>query len=222
MRTAGVLQMDTPLPDGRIVILPKDIQGGGSIANANNTTSLAVTGANVTLFGSFNGMLLRYGMSDDAQQQFGKGAPSGGYQGAQGQAVGTLTPFTTPYGQSGRPPYSNVRQLLTPNGRPKGLMPTAVSVVYSVTGGPATAFSFSINKTAFNVGQVPTGVVILNSTNLPLQTATTQIMTTPIPANAQNFLADPFSVLNFIMGTNAGAATINIFGIFLDVSFNYN
>jgi hypothetical protein len=223
MRTAGMLLMDTPLPDGRIFVSPTSMLGGGTVSAATpGILHLDITGAAVTI-GMEPNLLLRYGMSDDAQQQFGMGAPgSQGFQGAQAQPVTTGQPFTTPYQRSGRPPYPSAQGFSPANARPKGLKPVAVTVAYTVTGGPLTAFNLSLYKTALNVGTPPAPAQLLTAVGLPLQTATVQLVTTPITTANQLWLADPFDVLAVSLATNSGAATLSIYGVYIDVAFNYN
>src|ERR1700748_134543 len=140
MRTAGRLLMDTPNPDGRIFVSP--------IGNAQNT---AITSAGLGLYSVpvnaaatvnldyvFNSLILRYGMSDDALQQYGQGTPgASGFQGAQGQSTSASSPFTTPYGPTGRPPFLSSQLMQPVLNRPKGLMPIALRLVYSVIGAAA-------------------------------------------------------------------------------------
>ena len=224
MRTAGMLLMDTPIPDGRLMVRPQDFIGGAIVSTAG-VTQLNVTGALTQVVGNVPGAMLRYGMSDDAQHYYGKGSPSGGFQGAQAQPVTTNTPFTTPYGLSGRPPYPSAEVLRVPtstNWRPKGLKPTAVTVVYTVSGGPMTSANVVLGKVNFTVGVAPAITTILSATNLPLGNATTNVITTPIPVANQAFINDYFDAIVLLLNINAGAATMYIHGVFIDFAFNYN
>lgn len=224
MRTAGMLLMDTPIPDGRLMVRPQDFIGG-SVSSGAGVTQLIVTGAATQVVGNVPGALLRYGMSDDAQQYFGKGSPSGGFQGAQAQPVTTNTPFTTPYGLSGRPPYPSAEVLRVPtstNWRPKGLKPTAVTVVYAVSGGPMTSASVVLSKVNFTAGVAPAITLISPQANLPLGNAVLNVITTPIPVANQAFINDYFDAITVLINVNAGAATMAITGAFIDFAFNYN
>lgn len=223
MRTAGILLMDTPMPDGRIMIRPQDFFGGGTLQNTVGIPNVSVTGGAIQLVAALPGALLRYGMSDDAQQNFGMGAPGSlGFQGAQAQVVATGQPFITPYGPSGRPPQPSSNFGKPTVSRPKGLKPMAVTTVYSVAGGALTALSVGLVKVNFTAGVAPALISILPTTNLAFPATTLDVITTPIPVANQNFLNDPFDGLNLILTVDAGAATFDLYGAFVDFAFNFN
>ena len=69
--------MDTPNPDGRIFVSPiGNAQAVGITSAGLGLYSVPVgAAATVNLDYIFNSLMLRYGMSDDAQQQYGQGAP---------------------------------------------------------------------------------------------------------------------------------------------------
>lgn len=222
MRTAGLLLMDTPMPDGRLVVRPQDFIG---VTLFTGTTGeiFAELGGSGAIVAQVGGMLLRYGMSDDAQQNFGMGAPGSlGIQGAQAQVVTTGQPFTTPYGPSGRPPQLSSNFGKPTVSRPKGLKPMAVSLVYDVVGGALGNMQASLFKTAFNVGVTPAPVTILNAAPFP-DTVGVNVTTVAIPSAGQLFLADPFDALVIQLNVNIGAASaVNIYGAYIDFQFNYN
>ena len=222
MRTAGLLLMDTPMPDGRLMVRPQDFVAASVYLGSTGETLIPISGTE-TLVAQVGGMLLRYGMSDDAQQNFGMGAPGSlGIQGAQAQVVTTGQPFTTPYGQSGRPPQSSSNFGKPTVSRPKGLKPMAVTVAYEVQGGIPTSLGLSLFKTAFNAGVTPAPTTILNTSALPT-TVQFNVATVAIPSAGQVFLADPFDALVLQLIVTIGAATqINLYGAYIDFQFNYN
>jgi hypothetical protein len=222
MRTAGMLLMDTPLPDGRILLPPQAVSGGGTLAESiAGVLTLTLTG-NGALVSSVP-LFTRYGMSDDAQQQFGMGSVGTlGYQGAQAQVVATGQPYTTPYGPTGRPPQLATNFAKTGISRPKGVKPLAATVAYSVTGGPMTSATLAFYKTVLTVGVVPAPTALLTPFNLPLANAQTNLITVPFPVNNQVWFNDFFDILGLSLIIQAGAATFTLYGIYIDVAFNYN
>ena len=225
MRTAGLLMMDTPMPDGRLMIFPADMVGGGVLGVINGIGVLELSGAAAIFISSnVSGQLLRYGMSDDAQQNFGMGAPGSlGIQGAQAQVITTGQPFTTPYGPSGRPPQPSSNFGKIQSSRPKGLKPVAVSAVYSVTGGSLTSLQVGLGRVVFTAGVLPAPLTVLGGTNLPLGASVLNTITIPIPVANQVWLVDGFTSLGVSLNVTPGAAaTLNLYGLFIDFNFNYN
>lgn len=225
MRTAGLFLMDTALPDGRLMIFPEDIIGGGVLGVINGIGVLELSGAAaISVSANASGQLLRYGMSDDAQAQFGMGAPGSlGFQGAQAQPIVTGQPFTTPYGPSGRPPQPSSNFGKIPTSRPKGLKPVAVSAVYSVTGAALTALQVGLGRAVFTVGVLPAPIPVLGGTNLPLGVSVLNTVTVPIPVANQVWLVDGFTSLGVSLNVTPGAAGVmNLYGLFIDFNFNYN
>lgn len=212
--------MDTPMPDGRLMVRPQDFIGGTLSAPAG-VPQVTATGVATVLAAGVPGALLRFGMSDDAQQQYGRATPMGGYQGAQGQVVTTPSPFTSPYGPSGRPPFPSSSMFKTLTGRPKGLRPKAVTTVYSVTGGPLTALQVGLYKTVFQNTVAPSNVAILAPSNLSLGNFVTNTITVPIPDANRAFLTD-LNGLNVAINVTGGAGTFILFGVFIECDFNYN
>lgn len=218
MRTAGLLLMDTPLPDGRIWIPPF----AGISIDANGIASANNAAATTTVFGLASELLSRFGMSDDAQAAFGQGSPSGGFQGAQAQGVSATTPFTTPYGISGRPPFAAGSNLIPPTGRPKGIMPLAVSAVYSVSLAVPTSLTLDVFHNTFTAGAAPTTTKLVTAGAASTAISATTVARFPVIPAAQKFLTG-FDTISFQFAEVLGAtASCKVYGFWLDVAFNYN
>jgi len=226
MRTAGVLLMDTPLPDGRIFVPAGEAVSNPTVAvSALGVMGVAIAaGAAATYDFSIGELLLRYGMQDDAQSQFGMGSPVGGFQGAQAQPTPPAQ-FTTPYGPTGRPPFaaSSFGQPVT--NRPKGIKPVAIHAVYSVIGVALTSVAVSLAKTAFAQGVAPVVTTLINAITAgnPTGVAATNIGTVAVPANLQSFLTDPYDVLTArVVITSPSGSTGVFYGFYVDTQFNFN
>lgn len=225
MRTSGRLLMDTAMPDGQIWIPP--FAPGSTLPAATNdgTTfkSLIPASGATTYYIPITELLVRLGMSDDAQQQFGQGTPSGGYQGAQGQLTTISTPFTTPYQQSGRPPFLGSQLLSPPINRPKGIAINSISVAYQVLGAATTSMSVALAKTVLTAGVAPVKTLLINATALANAVAA-QPQVTVIQNTVQNsFLIDPLAQYYIqLAATTPAGSTVNVFGFYLNLGFNYN
>jgi hypothetical protein len=228
MRTAGMLLMDTPLPDGQIFVATGDIIPTPTYTRVGKGLLAATAPVSATTVFSFplSGILARYGMSDDAQQVFGKANPSGGFQGAQAQAVTATTPFTTPYQAGGRPPFAGNAFFVPPTGRPKGVAINVATVVYQVNGAAATSLTFGISNTQFTAGVgVPVVTDIIAPSAAGFNVAVSASVTTNPFVNAvQNqFLTGNLAeVVGELTVVTPAASTVNFFGVFLNVAFNYN
>lgn len=226
MRTKGLLLMDTPLPDGRIFLGPMSFAASATPPQQNvdgfGLVNIPVTNTTVVITSVVDRIIQRYGMSDDAQQQFGQGNPSGGYQGAQAQAVTTTTPFTTPYDNTGRPPQPSVNYFTPPTSRLKGIMPLALNLGYSVAGGAATNCNATLCKTPFVAGVVPVTTNLLNNVSGSLAVSNFTIAKFPIAPNLQSFLQN-FEELSLSISIVTGAGvTLKLYWATIDVAFNHN
>jgi hypothetical protein len=139
--------------------------------------------------------------------------------------------FTTPAGITGAAPYKGGGTVppgfLTPvtSPRPKGLGIRAIYPIYAVAGAALTLNTIGITKTVFSNNAAPVVTNLLANAANGLATATNaQPYLTPI-----NF-ASPISMLTtkyaeYIIEwdvTTAGGGTAELFGIFIDVNFNFN
>ena len=231
MRTNGRLLMDTSMPDGQLFYSPADIMSSTSaatIVRASKGLIAAVAPASTTtIFPVCINDLLRYGMSDDAQQQFGQGTPQGGFQGAQGQATTLTTPFTTPYGPTGRPPYLQATQFAPVLSRPKGLAINSVMpwfIRYSVL--ILRASSCGSSKTIFASGVAPvvTDVIVPGANGL----STSHLVGAPVTTSVLNPVQNSFfttaqtELIAEIQFVAPAGSTVNFYGMFVNVAFNFN
>jgi hypothetical protein len=224
-RTAGFWEQDSAFPDGQVFLPISYIPAGATlteISTGNWALSVPASTA-VTIPFFLDSLITRYGKQDDAQQHFGLANPVGGFQGAQSQPVPPAA-FTTPWGPTGRPPQpsSNFGQPVL--SRPKGILIKAVTPVYIAGAGALTAASVGITKTAFVNGVAPLVTQLLAVTALPLAASTFPTVTTvPLPIADQVMLTDRFSqvIIQFALTASAAGAA-DVYGLFLDVAYNYN
>jgi len=145
------------------------------------------------------------------QEQFGTAAGTSGY----------------PAAAPGYPPFTGATQLVPPTGPPaKGIQVNSVTVVYQVGVADLSAASLSLNRIVYanNVANAITNIPIA-ATALPLTAAgdatgpylATRAVTTPAFENTQNSNLE----LEFAV-TLANTGTLRIYGMGLNVSFNYN
>jgi hypothetical protein len=226
MRTNGVVLMDTPLPDGRIFVPAGTANSKPTVVtSALGVAGVAIAaGAAATYDFMLGSLMLRYGMQDDAQQQFGMGNPVNGNQGAQALAT-PPNQFTTPYGPTGRPPFSAASFGQPVLNRPKGLKPIALHAVYSVAGVALTSVAVSLVKTAFAQGVAPAVTTLINAITAgnPTAVSTMNIGTVAVPVANQQFLIDPYDVLAArIVITSPAGSTGVFYGFYVDTQFNFN
>jgi len=145
------------------------------------------------------------------QEQFGTAAGTSGY----------------PASVAGYPPFTGANQLVPPTGPPpKGLQVNSVVVVYQVGVADLSAASLSLNRIVYanNVANSITNVAIA-ATALPLTAAgdatgpylATRAVSAPAFENTQNSNLE----LEFAV-TMQNTGTLRIYGLGLNVSFNYN
>jgi hypothetical protein len=136
-------------------------------------------------------------------------------------------PFTTPASVSGAPPFTGLSQLTPVTApRPKGIQIKAIYPVYQIGAVNATLNTISLQKAQFTNNQAPVVSNIIASGANGMQTAfqaATLAYVTPIVVAAPAFqitkFTEIFSVWSLTTGTG-GTATV--FGMFLDVTYNYN
>lgn len=233
MRTQGMIQADTPNPDGHIFIPVQtaNFQVGAGTAVATPPYGINPSAA-ATIVLPLAEIIFRYGVQDYAQEQWGS-TLSGGAQGLPTPPAA----FTTPYGVSGNPPFVGATQLTPPTSRPKGILIKAINLVYqSLTTAP-TVNSVTISKVQFaqpipggaavtSLSSVPPVTTILASAALSLALNAAGAFTTtyvPLLAANQIFLTprDAEYYITWLV-TPGAATTTTLIGVFVDVSYNLN
>jgi len=133
--------------------------------------------------------------------------------------------FTTPAGVTGPPPFTGVSQF-TPvtSPRPKGIKFREIYPVYAVAGAALTLNTIGITKTVFTNVTAPTITNVLANAANGMNTATNaQPYITPVMLAAspvyQNTKYSSFNVEWDV--TTAGGGTAQIFGVYIDIEFNY-
>jgi hypothetical protein len=138
--------------------------------------------------------------------------------------------FTTPAGVTGTPPFKGggtaPPAFLTPltAPRPKGIGIRAIYPVYSIAGAALTTNTIGISKTVFSPNAAPVVTSILTDAANGLATATNaQPYLTPINfATPIAYQTTKFAeyIIEWDI-TTAGGGTANVYGIFLDLLYNY-
>jgi hypothetical protein len=134
--------------------------------------------------------------------------------------------FTTPAGVSGSPPYTGSSEL-TPvtSPRPKGITIKQIYPIYTVGTVALTTNTIGVTKTVFAPNTAPVVTNLLADAANGLATA---VQANPYLTPIQ--LTQPVSMLTTKYAsytiewdvTTAGTGTANLYGVFLDISFNYN
>jgi hypothetical protein len=141
-------------------------------------------------------------------------------------AVITQDPFTTPAGVSGPPPFTGITSLTPVTApRPKGLGIRALYPIYSIAGAALTLNTIGLTKTVFSPNAAPVVTNLLADAANGLATATNaQPYLTPInfasPISMQTSKYAQYTIEWDV--TTAGGGTAQLFGVFMDVNFNYN
>jgi len=135
--------------------------------------------------------------------------------------------FTTPAGVTGTPPYTGVTEF-TPvtSFRPKGVLIKQITPRYAINTANAATNTIGITQTIYNNGAAPTvSTILTNAANGLATTTTAQPYVTPIPipvANQAFTTARNVDVLVEWDITNGTSGTVDLFGIEIVCSFNYD
>ena len=136
--------------------------------------------------------------------------------------------YTNPAGVTGRPPFTGTTQLssvVAP--RPKGIAFKAIYPVYTIGAVNATLNTIGLTQATFiNNAAVPTASNIIAVAANGLGTtfgANIQITPIPVPVANQGFRTTKFSefVLEWDFTTGSGGTGL-LYGVFLDVSYNFS
>jgi hypothetical protein len=230
MKTSGYVQQGLPNPDGHIFIdLNTYATSGAGTRTRQGAGLVAVTQAaatNAIYEIPLADLIFRYGMQDDSQMAFGR---PNGTSGANALALGIGVVDQTPYSRAARPPIPSA-QVFGSGGTAlsiaKGISLTGITVCYQVLGAAATAITLGITKTLFTPPLVaPVVTTILANGANGLSTAITAagvVNSTYIPINSGMLTSRLAQYLLELDATTAIGGTINFFGMFLDVAYNYN
>lgn len=134
-------------------------------------------------------------------------------------------PFTTPASVSGRPPFTGISSLIQPTSpRAKGVKLTAIYPVYQITGAALTTNTIGIAATTFANNTAPAITPVLSVAANGLATAVqAQPYVTPIIIPTPSFVTTKQTDIELQWNITTGASgTAQIYGIFGDVTYNYN
>jgi hypothetical protein len=225
-RTAGFWEQDTAFPDGHTYI---EASTGIITAGAGTKTrsGLGLIGVSlaasqtVTFDFDLSKLLFRYGKQDDEQQQFGSASGTG--QQSLATPPGT---FATNWQQSGRPPFTIATNQVVPTSRPKGVTIKNLIPIYSVSTLALTSISLGLTKTVFADVTAPVVTALLAAGTNGLSVATNaQPHATPVAlaAGSQIPLVSRLSqyIAEFTLVLPA-TSTAFVYGLWLDLAYNYN
>lgn len=134
--------------------------------------------------------------------------------------------FTTPAGVTGPPPFTGTTQFTPVTApRPKGIGIKAIYPVYAIAGASLTLNTIGLTKTVFTPGNTaPVVTSLLADAANGLGTATnaqpylTPInFATPVPYQVSKY--SEYSIEWDV--TTAAGGSVQLFGIFIDVAYNY-
>jgi hypothetical protein len=136
--------------------------------------------------------------------------------------------FTTPAGVTGRPPFTGATQL-TPvsSARPKGIAFKAIYPVYTLTTAAQTSQAISLTKTTFanNTAPVVANIITAGQNGLANATQAQPYLTCiPVPVANQGFQTTRFTefLIEWDLTPSGGTAVVDIYGIFIDLAYNFN
>lgn len=222
-RTAGFWEQDSAFPDGQIFMpVNTAVVAAGAVTISRTGLGLVQAAAaqsqTVTLDFVLDN-LFRFGKQDDEQQAFGSASGTG--QNSLAVPPGT---FATNLQQGGRPPFTQAQNMVVPTKRPKGLQINSLTPIYKVSTLALTSVSLGLTKTVFANGVAPAVTALLAAAANGQPTAT----------SAQpNAVASALTAPTMITDVNAqiiaeltlvlpATSTAIIYGMFANVSFNYN
>jgi hypothetical protein len=201
----------------------------GSGATINRTAagnwqlSLPTAATAYTIDAWLSRLIFRSGLQDDLQEYFGGGGSAGAFASARG-LTSPSNAFSTPAGVSGPPPFTGVTQF-TPvtSARPKGIQINSISAWYQVGSANATVNTIALYQTVAANATAPAVTTVLAASNLTLTAAATPYLTTVSLSSPAylNTLNAAFS-LEWNVTTGASTGTASIWGVFLNVTYNYN
>jgi hypothetical protein len=132
--------------------------------------------------------------------------------------------FTTPAGVSGAAPYPGNTYNTPPTApRPKGIAIKEIYPVYLIAGAALTTNTIGLTKTVFANATAPAVTNLLADAANGLATATQAApYVTPIQIPTPAFQTTKYSEYTLEWDiTTAGGGTADIYGVFLDLAFNY-
>lgn len=137
--------------------------------------------------------------------------------------------FTTPAGLSGRPPFTGTTELNPVTApRPKGIQFKQIYAVYTIGAVNATLNTIGLTQATFvNNAAVPTASNIIAVAANGLGTtfgANIQMTPIPVPLVGQTFRTSKFTeyTIEWDVTTGAATGTAVLYGVFLDVAFNFS
>lgn len=231
MRTAGLFEQDTPVPDGQAFLTALDF-AGGAVATVLAGMPVVVVPASSTVTGSFSvvGQILRTGIfatnvvaTSLSQQAFGT---------ANGPGPSSVAGTSGPNAIFGRPPIVGAKlpTLIGPQtgSKPlKGFQINTLDFIYAVGTLAATSITGGLNRlicpaaggagafTIFN-DIAPTALAVTLTPGGQLQRARITNPTPVMYATDGTILSIPMVI------TTPATSTVTIYGVILGCSFNYN
>lgn len=223
MRTQGVYQQDTPVPDGILFIpvtaaMDTTASATASVTSGVVTATVAATATATFYIDLAARILARYGVQDYSQEQWGSTAAGG--------ANFLPTPpatFTAPFNSNGNPPFTGATQFNNLTSRPKGIQINGMNFIYKNLTATITANSVALNKVVFanNVAPATTAIPLTGALSLTVQTTGPSV--TPVTVTTPTFLTALnacYPLVWTVTGSATGSAVI--YGVELLVSYNYN
>lgn len=131
--------------------------------------------------------------------------------------------FTTPAGVTGPPPFTGVTEFTSVTSpRPKGVKIKTVYPWYSVAGASLSSGTIGVYQTVAANNVAPAVTTLLAATNLVLTTQAQPRLPAFSLGTSAPWITNKFSQVNLELNlVTAGGGTAVLYGIFLDVDFNY-
>lgn len=237
-RTQGRYQQDLGFTDFNLVAAPLDIISFGTTTLTRNAIwdySWNVGNSQTCRFiiPITSVIMQRLWQMDDSAmlENFGTGTPGQGNPGPTltGSQTYSVSGQGTPWGVTGRPPYTGITQF-TPvtgvAGRPKGFKLTDITLVYLVGGATLDALTIGVEKNVYanNTAIASTAILAVAANGL---TATVQanpfVIQVPIAAGNQLYnMTDNSEIISEVTVTTGGSATFRLYRASIHGHFNWN
>jgi hypothetical protein len=217
---------DQGMPDGQIFIYftAGDILSGTGGVQARSgagkiALSLPTAATAYIMDKNSSNILVRTGMQDDFQEQFGGGSTT--LFGAQGLASPPAS-FTTPAGVTGPPPFTGLSQLTPVTApRPKGISINSLTAIYTISGAAATVNTIGLYGVSYVNNTAPAASTILAPANLSTAVQANPYVTTVNVNSGYLTTKNADYVMEWSLTTGASTGAALIYGVIFSVTFNY-
>jgi hypothetical protein len=134
------------------------------------------------------------------------------------------SPFTTPAGVTGAPPFTGISQFTVPSSRPKGIQFKGLEVRYQISTANLTSQTVGLTRTIFQnaTALAVTNILTAAANGLATTFAATPYVTPVAIASPAYQTADLSEFILEMSVVTPASSTYKFYGVTLYVTFNYN